>query len=344
MIGYLNKWKQGRIPLMLAFFIDLLEIPSILSKCFQDEKIDPVCAMQCLNKADERFELFAQKKFEKLPHVKDLLKRVVEKDGEFFYQDVKLPGFEIAKNSLKNQKAFFTDKIRDLIKERLEREEDSKDVFTIAPNVLNTEAWIRYKDEDGESVRDLEFIDDGIEQIIKHFRIPLTHAGFNSSVPDVLSQWHDLLGYSIEYLSLSNTPYRETWRCIFASPRSQAWKDVLLIIELLFTIPVSNAKLERMFSKMKHVKTLLRASLSEMKLESILRINEEGPDFLEYDPMSAIKLWVSENRRPNQEKRKSYKPRESKKRKFSSLSDSDTASEEDNNEETDITLFDDNDE
>ena len=183
---------------------------------------------------------------------------------------MKLLGFEIAKNSLKNQKAFFTDKIRDLIKERLEREEDSKDIFTIAPNVLNTEAWTRYKDEDGESVRDLEFIDGGIEQIIKHFRIPLTHAGFNSSVPDVLSQWHDLLEYSIEYLSLSNTPYRKTWRGIFVSPRSQAWKDVLLIIKLLFTIPVSNAKLERMFSKMKHVKTLLRASLSEKKLESIL--------------------------------------------------------------------------
>ena len=212
---------------MLAFFIDLLEIPSILSKCFQDEKIDPVYAMQCLNKADERFELFAPKKFEKLPHVKDLLKRVVEKDGEFFYKDVKLPG-------LKNQKVFFTDKIRDLIKERLEREEDNKYVFTIAPNVLNTEAWIRYKDEDGESVRDLEFIDDGIEQIIKHFRIPLTHAGFNASVPDVLSQWHDLLEYSIEYLSLSNTPYRKTWRRIFASPCIQAWKDVLLIIYLSF--------------------------------------------------------------------------------------------------------------
>ena len=246
---------------------------------------------------------------------------------------------------MKNQKAFFTDKIRDLIKERLEREEDSKDIFTIAPNVLNTKAWIRYKDEDGESVRDLEFIDDGIEQIIKHFRIPLTHAGFNSSVPDVLSQWHDLLEYSIEYLSLSNTPYRKTWRRISASPHSQAWKDVLLIIELLFTIPFSNAKLERMFSKMKHVKRLLRASLSEKKLESILRINEEGPDFLKYDPMSAIELWASEkNRRPNQEKRKSYKPGESKKRKFSSLSDSDTESEEGNNEETDITLFDDDDE
>ena len=52
---------------------------------------------------------------------------------------------------MKNQKAFFTYKIRDLVKEQLERDQDSKDIFTIAPNVLNTEAWIRYKDKDGES-------------------------------------------------------------------------------------------------------------------------------------------------------------------------------------------------
>ena len=77
LIGYLNKWKQGRIPLMLAFFIDLLEIPSILSKCFQDEKIDPVYAMQCLNKADKRFELFAHKKIRKVTSHE----RLIEKSG-----------------------------------------------------------------------------------------------------------------------------------------------------------------------------------------------------------------------------------------------------------------------
>ena len=31
MISYLKKWKQGRIPLMLAMFIYLLEIPLFLS-------------------------------------------------------------------------------------------------------------------------------------------------------------------------------------------------------------------------------------------------------------------------------------------------------------------------
>ena len=66
--GYLKKWKQGRIPLLLAFFINLLEIPSGLSKCFQDDKIDSVYAMQSLRKSKGRFELFEKKSFEKLPY------------------------------------------------------------------------------------------------------------------------------------------------------------------------------------------------------------------------------------------------------------------------------------
>ena len=37
MISYLKKWKRGRIPLMLAMFTDLLEIPLFLSLALQKE-------------------------------------------------------------------------------------------------------------------------------------------------------------------------------------------------------------------------------------------------------------------------------------------------------------------
>ena len=42
MKGYLKHWKSSRMPLLLALFIDILTIPSILSLIFQKEKIDPV--------------------------------------------------------------------------------------------------------------------------------------------------------------------------------------------------------------------------------------------------------------------------------------------------------------
>ena len=65
--------------------------------------------------------------------------------------------------------------------------------------------------------------------------------------------------------------------------------DVLLMIRLLFTMPVSNAKLERMFSKLKRVKTNFYCSLDVKRLENILRITEEGGSWETFDPISAIK-------------------------------------------------------
>ena len=40
-----------------------------------------------------------------------------------------------------------------------------------------------------------------------------------------------------------------TWRKINMAPVSKGYSDVLLMISLLLTVPVSNAKLERMFSE-----------------------------------------------------------------------------------------------
>ena len=63
------------------------------------------------------------------------------------------------------------------------------------------------------------------------------------------------------------------------------------MIIILFTVPVSNAKLERMFSKLKRVKTNFRWSLGVKGLENILRIMEKGSSWETFDPISAIKQW-----------------------------------------------------
>ena len=60
---------------------------------------------------------------------------------------------------------------------------------------------------------------------------------------------------------------------------------------ILFTVPVSNAKLERMFSKLKRVKTNFCCSLGVKGLENILRIMEEGSSWEMFYPISAIKQW-----------------------------------------------------
>ena len=56
--------------LMLAMFIDLLEIPSFLSLAFQKEKVDTVTAMHAITKTNKYVLLFEMKPFTKLLHVK----------------------------------------------------------------------------------------------------------------------------------------------------------------------------------------------------------------------------------------------------------------------------------
>ena len=51
------------------------------------------------------------------------------------------------------------------------------------------------------------------------------------------------------------------------------------MIRLLFAEPVSNAKLGKMFPKLKYVKTNFRCSLGVKRLENTLNIMELWPNF-----------------------------------------------------------------
>ena len=113
---------------------------------------------------------------------------------------------------------------------------------------------------------------------------------------------------------------------------------VLLSVELLLSIPISNAKVERMFSLMNRVKTDSQAALSEHTLNNLVRIRMEGPPLEEFDPTPAIQLWASSaNRHPNQRARKQYNSRDSAKRPKVLIEHDDSSPEEsydtDDNEE-----------
>lgn len=113
------------------------------------------------------------------------------------------------------------------------------------------QGWIRETtDEDGTVIRDIEFANDAISYLYNHFKDALTYIKVTCDL-----QWHDLLAYLIKFLSLSTTHYGKIWHHIFSFLRSKAWYDVLNLVKLLFTIPVTNVKLERMFLKLKHMKT-----------------------------------------------------------------------------------------
>ena len=62
------------------------------------------------------------------------------------------------------------------------------------------------------------------------------------------------------------------------------------MIRFLFTVSVPNAKLDKMFSKLKCVKTNFRCSLGVKRLENILKTIKEGSSWETFDIISVIKL------------------------------------------------------
>ena len=153
--------------------------------------------------------------------------------------------------------------------------------------------------------------------------IPLKKAGMKLSISNLLKHWYGLVKYANKILSLTRVSYLVTWRKIFKTSRSKGWSDVLFMIRLLFIVSVSNAKLERMFSKLKRVKT---KKILENILENILAVMPEGSSSETFDPMSATKKWNIDSVRLATEKKepRSYKSCNSAEVNVKPLSDDDS--------------------
>eukprot|EP00117_Sycon_ciliatum_P027154 scpid90294/ scgid22121/ len=69
---------------------------------------------------------------------------------------------------------------------------------------------------------------------------------------------------------------------------------MLGLVELLLCLPMSNGKVERIFSTVKHVNSDRRCRLSEDRLDALVRIAVEGPPAADWQSGEAVSLWWSD--------------------------------------------------
>ena len=81
---------------------------------------------------------------------------------------------------------------------------------------------------------------------------------------------------------------------LFNSCDAKKWENIHTLVELTFTIPLSNGHVEHCFSQLKLTKTNRRTSLGEDCLDHILRIRIEGPPLESWDATTAVRLWQKE--------------------------------------------------
>ena len=113
----------------------------------------------------------------------------------------------------------------------------------------------------------------------------------------VPEEWDDILDYAKRYLNLVQDEYKTSWWKLFNATDASNWINVLKFVQLLFTLPVCNGHLEKVFSQVKLIKTNNRTSLHENTLDQLIQINVEGPPLVDWDPKVSVSLWLQDKRR-----------------------------------------------
>ena len=66
------------------------------------------------------------------------------------------------------------------------------------------------------------------------------------------------------------------------------------VIELLLILPVNNSKVERNFSRLNGVKSDALNRVGQIRLETLLRIGEEGESIKLFEPDKYIDVWYQD--------------------------------------------------
>ena len=296
--GYLNQWLYAKIPISMAVYLDVLSVLTRMSLSEQNDEHDPV-------KAVRRIKEFSWTMTKLNAHLQNAVNNEGQNendkhlsyynkfrsdvnhdidDDSYAYQGIKLKNFEVSESTVAEMYRSTTIAISNSVSARFENLSDCP-VFKNLVEVLDCSKW------PADDTRLRSFGDSNVMELTKHFK-PLLEKN-NCDIAEISVEW-DMLKNRLSHLVHPNCNYLDVWSSVFTSQEFRKdCANALHIIELLLITPFSNAKLERMFSTMKRVKTDWRNRLGRERLEASLRISQESLAVEEYCPDIAIDLWFN---------------------------------------------------
>lgn len=307
--GYSLKWSNAKYILGCAFFCDLLSPCAVFSKILQQDTLDILGALTSLLRTVQELNKLSSRSLQQWPTYSATLTNITQEDGSNFYQQQILRNLPEAERYYQAHFDEYCTSVTTCLKSRLEWTdlEFVRDVILF----LATQGWQKLADEENEAGSEsTPSYTQAIARLTSKFKVPLESAG--AVVANVGDEFSDLLQYAIQFISLSSTSYHVVWWKLFHSPNASDWTSVLILARLLFTLPVSNGKLERVFSTMKNIKVDKRSSMSNELLDDLLVINVDKVNIEEFKADHSIDLWWrSKTRCPNRTARKVYETKKS---------------------------------
>ena len=92
-----------------------------------------------------------------------------------------------------------------------------------------------------------------LKDLFKAFFEPLE--ANNISLRTLLDEIEDTVDYARRYLSIESVKYRKVLYLLHVCPDAEKWPSVLVLCELVFSLPFSNGRVEQIFSSLKIIKT-----------------------------------------------------------------------------------------
>ena len=313
--GYITRWREGRILIGCAVFHDILKPVSILCKSLQADELSIVSTIEAILRTTASIKKLKVMEMEDFPSVKTVLLRLKNSqcagENSKTYQSVDIVRLDQALGFLKSEYRSYIDSVLACLHDRLKDSSADSTTLTHSLKLLATHGW--------QKTEDASFGYEAIQSLAQRFAIPLQEAQVNCAL--LQQEWEDIVYYAKQYINLVKDPYPVVWWKLFNSPDANKWTNILTLVELTFTIPLSNGHVERCFSQLKITKTNRRVGLGEDRLDQILRIRIEGPPLEEWDATKAVGLWWTDKTRRVDASGHSA-PRK-KKDKSTSLSDED---------------------
>ena len=325
--GYLRQWQHSKILVGCAMFIDAMKPASLLSLTLQELNTDIVLCIEQILKAFKYLTNLQAKDPLEWPSVKLVKERMKVVSEESQYQGVKLMLYN--QITLENCKKDVLNDLQRLIVKLKERLEWSDTQLLRSFLVFSdTKNWIHRLSEGNDDVSMGEVVN-AVEYITGIFRSPLEAKGMClSSIQDEIEE---VIEFSRKYLPISTSNYRIIWFKLHTCSDSDKWPNLLILSELIFSLPFSNSHVEQIFSSLGIIKTKRRTNLSTSTLQDLLEIFVEGPPVTTFDSGPAVELWWREchtTRRVNQKPRKTYRSRKKNSVSEDDLSDGESSSDE----------------
>ena len=254
--GYYNKWTQAKYLFGCALFVDLLTPCTIFSKCMQSDEVDILGALSGLLKTLKETDKLASKPLNQWSTYAATLGKCTKEAGDTVYQCQTLKKYSEAQSYYSSKYEEYCCSVSQCIKSRLSWSDLQlmRDIIFM----LSSHGWEKLVEEED----DLEAID----RLIERFAIPLQGAQADTDV--IKTEFGNMIEYVVQYIAISSldyhsvwwrlfhtSNYHSVWWRLFHTSNSAEWSNVLVVAELLFSLPASNGKLERVFSTLGTIKS-----------------------------------------------------------------------------------------